>query len=117
MSWKISSDRPAYLQLIEVIEQRIVSGIYKPGDKLKSVRDLAVEAQVNPNTMQKALSELEENGLIYSQKTTGKYVTENQELIESTRELFAEHALDLYFEKMSKLGYSKEEAKTKIEKR
>ena len=67
MPWELDNDRPIYLQLMERIQQDIVSGIYKPGDRLPSVRDLAVEAAVNPNTMQKALSELERSGLVYSQ--------------------------------------------------
>ena len=65
MPWELDNDRPIYLQLMERIQQDIVSGIYKPGDRLPSVRDLAVEAAVNPNTMQKALSELERSGLVY----------------------------------------------------
>ena len=70
MPWELDNDRPIYLQLMERIQQDIVSGIYKPGDRLPSVRDLAVEAAVNPNTMQKALSELERSGLVYSQRTS-----------------------------------------------
>ena len=73
MPWELDNDRPIYLQLMERIQQDIVSGIYKPGDRLPSVRDLAVEAAVNPNTMQKALSELERSGLVYSQRTSGRY--------------------------------------------
>ena len=64
MPWELDNDRPIYLQLMERIQQDIISGIYKPGDRLPSVRDLAVEAAVNPNTMQKALSELERSGLV-----------------------------------------------------
>ena len=73
MPWELDNDRPIYLQLMERIQQDIVSGIYKPGDRLPSVRDLAVEAAVNPNTMQKALSELERSGLVYSQRTRTFY--------------------------------------------
>ena len=75
MPWELDNDRPIYLQLMERIQQDIVSGIYKPGDRLPSVRDLAVEAAVNPNTMQKALSELERSGLVYSQRTSGRFIT------------------------------------------
>ena len=64
MPWELDNDRPIYLQLMERIQQDIVSGIYKPGDRLPSVRDLAVEAAVNPNTMHKALSERERSGLV-----------------------------------------------------
>ena len=68
MPWKLDSSRPIYLQLMERIQHDIISGVYRPGDKIPSVRDLALEASVNPNTMQKALSELERSGLVYSQR-------------------------------------------------
>ena len=76
MPWDLDDDRPIYLQLMERIQQDIISGIYKPGDKIPSVRDLALDAAVNPNTMQKALSELERSGLVYSQRTSGRFITE-----------------------------------------
>ena len=76
MPWDLDNDRPIYLQLMERIQQDIVSGVYHSGDKLPSVRDLALEAAVNPNTMQKALSELERNGLVYSRRTSGRFITE-----------------------------------------
>ena len=72
MPWNLDSDRPIFLQIIEKIRLDIVSGYYQPGDKLPSVRELAAEASVNPNTMQKALSELERTGLVYSQRTSGR---------------------------------------------
>ena len=74
MPWDLDNDRPIYLQLMERIQQDIVAGVYQAGDKLPSVRDLAMEAAVNPNTMQKALSELERNGLLHSQRTSGRYI-------------------------------------------
>ena len=77
MPWELSNDRPIYLQLMERIQMDIVSGKYHAGDKLPSVRDLAIEAAVNPNTMQKALSELERVGLVYSQRTSGRFITED----------------------------------------
>ena len=76
MPWNLDNDRPIYMQLMERIQQDIISGAYQPGDKLPSVRDLAVEAAVNPNTMQKALSELERCGLVYSQRTSGRFITD-----------------------------------------
>ena len=81
MPWNLDDDRPIYLQLMERIQHDIVSGTYQPGDKLPSVRDLAVDAAVNPNTMQKALSELERCGLVYSQRTSGRFITDNADLI------------------------------------
>ena len=82
MPWNLDSSRPIYLQIIERVQMDIITGRYQPGDKLPSVRDLAQEAAVNPNTMQKALSELERSGLIYSQRTSGRFVTEDQNMIE-----------------------------------
>ena len=81
MEWELKSDRPIYTQLLEELKRRIVSGYYKPGEKLMPVRELAQEAKVNPNTMQKALVELEELGLIYTERTNGKFVTEDEKLI------------------------------------
>ena len=80
MPWNLDSSRPIYLQIIERVQMDIITGRYQPGDKLPSVRDLAQEAAVNPNTMQKALSELERSGLIYSQRTSGRFITENKEV-------------------------------------
>ena len=86
MSWQIDSDRPVYIQLIEEIKMRIISGYYKLGERLP-VRELAEEARVNPNTMQKALSELESCGLLNSQRTSGRYITDNKFLIEELNKL------------------------------
>ena len=74
MTWHFENDRPIYTQLLEQIRLRIISGIYAAGSRLPSVRELAGEASVNPNTMQKALSELEQSGIIYSQRTSGRFV-------------------------------------------
>lgn len=85
MPWNLTSDWPIYAQLIEKLQLDIITGHYKPGEKLPSVRDLASEASVNPNTMQKALSELERSGLVYAQRTSGRFITDDQELIKNTR--------------------------------
>ena len=85
MPWDLDNDRPIYLQLMERIQQDIIAGIYKPGDKLPSVRDLAVEAAVNPNTMQKALSELERSGLVYAQRTSGRFITEDEQMLKEMK--------------------------------
>ena len=89
MPWNLDSARPIYLQIIERVQMDIVTGQYQPGDKLPSVRDLAQEAAVNPNTMQKALSELERSGLIYSQRTSGRFITEDKELIHQMKQELA----------------------------
>lgn len=114
LAWKISTDRPAYIQIIEEIKQRIISGYYQPGEKIKSVRDLAEEAKVNPNTMQKALARLESQNLIISQGTTGKTITTDKELIEKTREDFAMQTVKDFIDKMDKIGYSSEDVIRKI---
>lgn len=116
MPWELDNDRPIYLQLMERIQQDIVSGIYKPGDRLPSVRDLAVEAAVNPNTMQKALSELERSGLVYSQRTSGRFITEDTQLLDEMKtSLASEHILQ-FLAKMKQLGFQKEEIAALIQK-
>ena len=109
MPWELDNDRPIYLQLMERIQQDIVSGIYKPGDRLPSVRDLAVEAAVNPNTMQKALSELERSGLVYSQRTSGRFITEDARLINEVKTSLASENIAQFLEKMKQLGFQNEE--------
>ena len=85
MAWNLDSDRPIYAQLLERIQLQIVSGTYGPGDKLPSVRELAAEASVNPNTMQKAFAELERSGLIVTKRTSGRFVTEDKDMITQIR--------------------------------
>mgnify|MGYP002562983393 FL=1 len=94
---------------------QIVSGKLKPGDKLSSVRDLAMEYGVNPNTMQKALGELEWEKLVYTVRTTGRYVTEDEELIHGLRKELAEMRISEFFSELKKLGYSKEESRGLLE--
>ena len=89
MPWNLDNNRPIYLQLVERIQMDIVSGVYHAGDKLPSVRELAADAAVNPNTMQKAFTELERSGLVYTQRTNGRYITEDQERISRVREELA----------------------------
>jgi GntR family transcriptional regulator len=109
MPWNLNSDRPIFLQIVERIQTDIISGKYKPGDKLPSVRDLASEASVNPNTMQKAFSELERTGLVYTQRTAGRFITEDTELIDELKKDFAKEKITEFIDLMQKLGFSKEE--------
>ena len=109
MPWNLNSDRPIFLQIVERIQTDIISGKYKPGDKLPSVRDLASEASVNPNTMQKAFSELERTGLVYTQRTAGRFITEDTELIDELNKDFAKEKITEFIDLMQKLGFSKEE--------
>lgn len=116
MTWTLNSDRPIYAQLMEKIRTDIVSGWYEPGERLASVRELAVEAAVNPNTMQKALSELERSGLIYSQRTSGRFITEDKDMIQNIRKSMAEEEIRAFFEKMRRLGFSGEETMELLKK-
>ena len=108
MSW-MQSDRPIYLQLVEKIEQRIISGFYRSGDKIPSVRELAAQFSVNPNTVQKSLSEMEERGLIYAQSTSGHFITEDTSLLEKTKSNIADSEIRRFLEKMNGLGFSSED--------
>lgn len=108
---EFEANTPIYLQLIDMIKLQIVSGRLKSGDKLQSVRDLAVEYGVNPNTMQKALSQLEWEKLVYTVRTTGRYVTEDTELIGKLRKELADMRISELFEKLQQLGYGKREIK------
>ena len=109
MEWKFRSDLPIYSQLVEQIKLGIVSGSLLPGERLMSVRDMATEAGVNPNTMQRALQELERDGMVYSQRTAGRFVTENLQVIERAKKKLAEEQIRGFQEAMKKLGYQREE--------
>lgn len=109
MAWEFKDDRPIYTQLLEQIQKMIISGKFKPGDKLPSVRDLASEAAVNPNTMQRALTELERIGLVYSQRTTGRMITDDKEKITNVKEELAEELISEFMKNMKELGYSQTE--------
>lgn len=109
MAWNMDSDRPIYAQIVERIQMQIVSGYYPPGGKLPTVRELAAEAAVNPNTMQKAFAELERGGLIVTQRTNGRTVTENSQLIDSIRSDMAGMHVQVFVDKMKELGFAKEQ--------
>ena len=109
MPWNLDSSRPIYLQIIERVQMDVITGRYQPGDKLPSVRDLAQEAAVNPNTMQKALSELERSGLIYSQRTSGRFITEDKELIHQMQKELAAAEVSAFVAHMKQLGITPEE--------
>ena len=109
MAWNLDSDRPIYAQIVEKLQMQIVSGYYKPGDKLPSVRDLATQACVNPNTMQKAFSELERSGLILTQRTSGRLVTEDIDMIKQVQNTLAKEQIKEFMEKMRELGFNREE--------
>ena len=104
------NERPIYIQLVEKLELEIISGKLKPGERIASVRELAQITKVNPNTMQKALADLEEEGLIYTERTNGKFVTENKNLIEEKKKDFAKEKVKNFFKDMDKIGISYDEA-------
>ena len=116
MTWNLDSNRPIYAQIIEKIQLDIVSGRYKPKDKLPSVRDLASDASVNPNTMQKSLSELERTGLLYSQRTSGRFITEDLVMIEQTKNTIASEQVKEFLKKMEHIGFTKQATIRLIEK-
>lgn len=116
MTWEFKDDRPIYTQLLEQIQRMIISGKYKPGDRLPTVRDLAAEAAVNPNTVQRALTELERIGLVYSQRTSGRMITDDESKIAEIKEKMAEDLIKEFYSNMKELGYSKKEIIELLEK-
>lgn len=109
MTWELNSDRPIYTQILEKIQLQIISGVYKPGERLPSVRELAAEASVNPNTMQKAFAELEKSGLILTQRNSGRTVTEDRNMIKQIQTQLALTQVNNFIESMKELGYEREE--------
>jgi DNA-binding transcriptional regulator YhcF (GntR family) len=109
MEWHFHSDAPIYAQLVEGITLRIVTGAYPPGQRLPAVRELAVEAGVNPNTMQRALAELERRNLVFSQRTSGRFVTEDVQRIQEAKQTLADRQIRSFWKAMEGLGYCREE--------
>ena len=115
MQWQFSNDAPIYTQLIWQVKVGIVTGAFPPGERLPSVRDLATEAGVNPNTMQRALAELERDGLVYSQRTAGRFVTEDDTMIDAAKRSLAGRHVKTFLEAMLRLGFRKDEIISLIE--
>lgn len=110
MRWEFHNDAPIYAQLVERIRRMIVSGSLPPGERLPSVRAFAMEAGVNPNTMQRALTELERDGLVFSQRTAGHFVTEQTETIEAAKQELALRQIRQFLRGLTELGYEPQEA-------
>ena len=110
MNFNFNNDRPIYIQLLEQLQVFIISGKITTGEKLPSVRELATISKANPNTVQRALTELENLGLIYTERTNGKFVTKDKKLINKYKELFAKDKVNNYFRGMNELGFSNIEA-------
>lgn len=115
MPWDFDNSKPIYIQLVEELKLRVISGQLAAGSKLNSVRDLAEEAGVNPNTMQRALAELERDQLVYSQRTSGRFVTQDIELIKVMRNQYATTKIKEVTVALLQLGYTKEELLKLIE--
>jgi DNA-binding transcriptional regulator YhcF (GntR family) len=116
MDFTFDNNIPIYIQLLEYMKIYLISGVFKCGDKLPSVRDFASTFKVNPNTMQKALSELESMNLIYTERTNGKYVTQDKELIEKLKDEYAFTLAKSYFEGMKRIGLGKADSIKYIER-
>jgi len=107
--WEFTNDRPIYLQLVEQINLRVINGTYKPGDKVPSVREIAMEAGVNPNTVQRAFLELERSGILSTQRTLGRFVTDNTNDIDKNRDELAKEQVAIFVGKLKELGLSNED--------
>ena len=110
MDYIFDNERPIYVQLVEKLRIEIISGKLKNGERIPSVRELALTARVNPNTMQKALVELENEGLVYTERTNGKFVTDNKELIEKIKRKLAKEKVNNYIKDMKNIGITYEES-------
>ena len=115
MEWKIDNNKPVYIQLVEQLKVKIISGEIELDSKLDSVRSLAADAMVNPNTMQKALAELEREGFVYSKRTSGRFVTDNNELIENERKNLVKENVKKTLDTLINLGYTNEEILNLVE--
>lgn len=109
MEWNFRSDQPIYTQLTQRLSEAIIAGLYAPGEKLPSVRELAVDAGVNPNTVQRALAELEREGLVFTQRTAGRFVTENEGMIVNARLRLADERVAEFLRSMKTLGCGRDE--------
>lgn len=115
MEWKFDSGAPIYSQIVDILRARIVSGDPAPGERLPAVREMALTAGVNPNTMQRALTELEREGLLFTQRTSGRFVTEDRETLTRVKEELAKGRLRAFLADMRELGIRREELRTLLE--
>ena len=109
MEWQFDNNMPIYTQLVDQIKLAIVSGEYTRGQRLAAVRELAAEAGVNPNTMQRAFQELERLGLVYTQRSNGRFVTEDEKVIEATKKALAVASIRSFMDSMQRIGYTRED--------
>ena len=116
MDFVFDNNIPIYIQLLEYLKIYLISGVFKSGDRLPSVREFATTFKVNPNTMQKALSELESMKLIYTERTNGKYVTKDTELIKKLKDEYAMELAKSYFQGMKRIGLGKADSLKYLER-
>ena len=110
MEFELHNSRPIWQQLAEQLARRIVTGVYPPGSRFPTVRELAADAGVNPNTMQRALGQLENEGLVNTNRTAGRTVTEDVMVLEMMRKRLAEELTEQYFSAMKELGFTRAQA-------
>ena len=108
MGFEFKNDIPIYIQIVEQVKRDIILGKYKSKEKIPSVREFSMEFAVNPNTIVKALTELEQEGLIYTERTNGKFVTENQDIINKAKRESVSKTMEEFFSSMALLGYDRE---------
>lgn len=116
MEWDFKDGVPIYTQIVDQMTMRIASGAYAPGDKLPSVRDLALDAGVNPNTMQRALAELERQKLVHSERTSGRFVTSDVRVLTGLHEALSKKSFDEFADSLRKIGLSDAEIKDSVSK-
>ncbi len=115
MAWQFHNKTPVYLQLVSRIRKDILNGKYRPDEQVPPVRQLAFEAAVNPNTMQKAFIELEREGLLYARSTAGRFVTSDEAILERAKQAMRDEALNYLLEEALSLGITREEIITFVQ--
>jgi DNA-binding transcriptional regulator YhcF (GntR family) len=110
MNLEFDNNIPIYIQLVEQLKIGIISGEFTAGERLQSVRELALRTKVNPNTMQRALAELENLGLVYTERTNGRFVTKDENIIEKYRKEYVMQMAEKFFSGMESIGIDKKEA-------
>lgn len=116
MTWQFSDDTPIYLQIMNQVKAQIATGTLKPGEKIPPVREMAMEAGVNPNTMQKALAELEREGVLYSKRTAGRFVAESEDRTQILQKRMVEEQIIHFLDAMQRLGYDSVQAAKELQK-
>ena len=104
MAWSFDADRPIFQQIADILTARILAGQYAPGEKLPAVRELALEAGVNPNTMQRALADVEAQGLVFTRRGDGRYVSKEEQAVQKARQQSAARYMDEMIAALTALG-------------